>query len=226
MEGEVRRAFREVGEEASAIMISVHMTPVPRSTVVAYRDDGVLSRAMGSLVAGQLPPLPPAIVGMFVTGVMLMVGVAGTDGLAVFAPAVALLLAGPGSSHPHDGRLDWLVPPILRLTEYGFVASVGFAHEVPPGLIFLLLGAMAFHHYDLVYRVRQRVYPPAWLATFGFGWDGRMLLIALGGLAGQVTPVFALLSLYLWALFSWESVTCWLAAPGCGAEAADLGAHD
>jgi Family of unknown function (DUF5941) len=226
MEGRVRRAFREASEETHAIMTSVHMTPVPRATVVAYRDDGVLSRAMGTLVAGQLAPLPPALVGMFVTGVLLLVGVAGTDGLAVFAPAVALLLAGPGSSHPHDGRLDWLVPPILRLTEYGFVASVGFAHDVPPGLIFLLLGAMAFHHYDIVYRVRQRVYPPAWLSTFGFGWDGRMLLVALGGLAGQVTLMFALLSLYLWCLFAWESVTCWLAAPRFGVDAADLGAHD
>ena len=111
-------------------MISVHMVPVPRSRVVAYRDDGLLARAMGLPVAGQLPPLPPAVAGAFVTGVLLVVGVAGVDGLAVFAPAMALLLAGTGSSHRHDGRLDWLVPPILRLTEYGFIACVGFAHRV------------------------------------------------------------------------------------------------
>ncbi|MFF0244515.1 DUF5941 domain-containing protein [Streptosporangium sandarakinum] len=204
-------------------MTTVQMTTAPRGTLVAYRDDGVLSRAMGALVAGQLPPLPPVLAGTFVAAVLLLVGVAGADGLAVLAPAVALLLAGPGSSHPHDGRLDWLVPPILRLTEYGFAAAVGFAHGVPYWLIFLLLGAMAFHHYDLVYRLRQRVYPPAWLATAGFGWDGRMLLIALGGLAGQVTLLFVLLSLYLWGLFGWESVTCWLAAPGPGADAAEPG---
>ncbi|MBB2909672.1 hypothetical protein FHS43_000918 [Streptosporangium becharense] len=202
------------------------MTPVPRSVVVAYRDDGVLSRSMGALVAGQLPPLPPAVVGMFVTGVLLLVGVAEADDLAVFAPLVVLLLAGPGSSHPHDGRLDWLVPPILRLTEYGFVASVGFARDVPPVLIFMLLGATAFHHYDVVYRLRQRVYPPPWLATAGLGWDGRMLMVSLGGLADQVTLMFVLLSLYLWGLFAWESVTCWLAAPRLGVDAVDMGAHD
>ncbi|GAA5043842.1 hypothetical protein GCM10023259_014820 [Thermocatellispora tengchongensis] len=207
-------------------MISVDMIPVPHSRLVAYRDDGPLSRGMGMIVAGQLPPLPPALAGAFVTAVLLLVGVAGTEGLAVFAPAVALLLAGPGSSHAHDGRLDWLVPPILRLTEYVFVAAVGFAHDVPPFVIVLVLGAMAFHHYDVVYRLRQKVYPPPWLATLGLGWEGRMLLVALAGLAGMVTPVYLLLTAYLWGLFAWESLTCWLAAPRTGLDAADLGAED
>ncbi|SDH78221.1 DUF5941 domain-containing protein [Nonomuraea jiangxiensis] len=207
-------------------MTSVHMAPVPNSTVVAYRDDGPLSRAMGLLVAGQLPPLPPVVAGAFVTGVLLVIGVAGSDGLAVFAPAVTLLLAGPGSTHPHDGRFDWLVVPILRLIEYTFVVACGFAHDMPPVLIFLLLGALAFHHYDLVYRLRQRVYPPAWLATFGLGWDGRMMMVSLVALTGWITAGYVLLALYLWALFGWESLTCWLAAPRSGAEPPDTGTQD
>ncbi|WP_207755916.1 DUF5941 domain-containing protein [Nonomuraea cypriaca] len=202
------------------------MTPVPGSTVVAYRDDGPLSRAMGLLVAGQLPPLPPVIAGTFVTGVLLVLGVAGTDGLAVFAPAVTLLLAGPGSSHSHDGRVDWLVPPILRLIEYTFVAACGFAHEVHPVLIFLLLGALAFHHYDLVYRLRQHVYPPPWLGSLGLGWDGRMMAVSLVALSGWMTGGYVVLALYLWGLFGWESLTCWLAAPRSGAQAAEAGTQD
>jgi hypothetical protein len=206
--------------------MSVHMTPVPSSTVVAYRDDGPLSRGMGALVAGQLPPLPALIAGAFVTGVLLLIGVAGSDGPAVFAPAVTLLLAGPGSSHPHDGRLDWLVPPVLRLIEYTFIAACGFAHKVPPVLIFALLGAMAFHHYDLVYRLRQHVYPPPWLSTFGLGWDGRMIVVSLSAIVGGVTAGYALLALYLWGLFGWESLTCWLAAPRSGIDAADMETQD
>ncbi|MEU8248227.1 DUF5941 domain-containing protein [Nonomuraea sp. NPDC048916] len=202
------------------------MTPVPTSKVVTYRDDGPLSRGMGLLVAGQLPPLPPMIAATFVTGVLLLLGVAGSDGIAFFAPLVTILLAGPGSSHPHDGRFDWLVPPILRMIEYSFIAACGFAHDVHPALIFLLLGALAFHHYDLVYRLRQHVYPPPWLSTLALGWDGRMLVISLAAVAGLMTGGFVLLAIYLWALFGWESLTCWLAAPRSGMEATDSVAPD
>ncbi|MEU4228771.1 DUF5941 domain-containing protein [Nonomuraea sp. NPDC026600] len=207
-------------------MNSVHMTPVPSSTVVAYRDDGPLSRGMGALVSGQLPPLPPLIAGAFVIGVLLLIGVAGSEGLAVFAPVVTLLLAGPGSSHPHDGRFDWLVPPVLRLIEYTFIAACGFAHDVPPALIFALLGALAFHHYDLIYRLRQRVYPPPWLSTFGLGWDGRMVVVSLAALVGFVTGGFVLLALYLWVLFGWESLTCWLATAPSRVVAAETETRD
>ncbi|MFG3435930.1 DUF5941 domain-containing protein [Nonomuraea sp. NPDC047897] len=207
-------------------MITTHMTPVPRSTVVTYRDDGPLSRGMGMLVAGQLPPLPPLVAGTFVVGVLLLMGVAGSAGLAVFVPLVTLLLAGPGSSHPHDGRFDWLVPPTLRMIEYAFIAACGFAHDVNPVLIFLLLGALAFHHYDLVYRLRQQVYPPPWLATFGLGWDGRMLVISLAVLVDLTVAGFVLLTLYLWALFGWESLTCWLASPRTGVETGETGTQD
>jgi len=202
-------------------MTSVYLAPVPRSTVAAQRDDGPLAAAMGRLVLGQIPPLPPVIAAAFVTGALLLLGVTGADDFSVFAPAVVLLLAGAGSSHPHDGRLDWLVPPVLRLTEYGFVASLGFGRSGPPVLIALLIGAIAFHHYDLVHRLRQRVYPPSWLAAAGLGWDGRMLLIAFGGLLDLVPFVFAVLAVYLWGLFGWESLTAWLAAPGSGNAAAD-----
>jgi hypothetical protein len=181
---------------------------------------------MGLLVAGQLPPLPPVLAGTFVTGVLLVLGVAGTDGLAVFAPAVTLLLAGPGSTHPHDGRLDWLVPPILRVIEYAFVAACGFAHQLNPALIFLLLGALAFHHYDLVYRLRQHIYAPSWLSTLGLGWDGRMMAVSLVALLGSLTFGYLVLALYLWALFAWESLTCLLAAPRSGVEATDMGTQD
>jgi hypothetical protein len=201
--------------------VTMHMVPVPHSPVVAQRDDGGLAKAMGAVVSGQLPPLPPAVAGAFVTGVLLAVGVAESAALAIFTPIVAVLLIGPGSSHAHDGRLDWLVPPILRLVEYVFVVCVGLAWEVPAPLIFALLGAILFHHYDLVQRMRQRVYPPSWLGTAGLGWEGRMLLVSLAALAEAVTAGFVVLAAYLWGLFLWESVTCWMAAAEPASEPAE-----
>ncbi|MFC7104754.1 DUF5941 domain-containing protein [Nonomuraea rubra] len=93
-------------------------------------------------------------------------------------------------------------------------------------MIFVLLAALAFHHYDLVYRLRQHVYPPPWLATLGLGWDGRMMVVSLVALSGWLTGGYALLAVYLWGLFGWESLTCWLAAPRSGVEAADMGTQD
>jgi hypothetical protein len=112
------------------------------------------------------------------------------------------------------------------MIEYAFIAACGFAHDVNPVLIFLLLGALAFHHYDLVYRLRQQVYPPPWLATFGLGWDGRMLVISLAVLVDLTVAGFVLLTLYLWALFGWESLTCWLASPRTGVETGETGTQD
>lgn len=202
------------------------MTPIPRSNVVAYRDDGPLAHGMGLLVAGRLPPLPPLVVAAFVIGVLTVIGAAGSDDWVILAFAVTLLLAGPGSSAPHDGRYDWLAPPLLRAIEYGCAATVGFAHDVHPLWILALLGALAFHHYDLVYRLRRRIYPPPWLAAFGLGWDGRMIAVSLGVVAGWPTVGFGLLAGYLWVFFGWESLTCWLAAPRAGGEAAEAGAVD
>ena len=40
---------------------------------------------------------------------------------------------------------------------------------------FALICALAFRHYDLVYRLRHRgVTPPRWVDLAGLGWDGRL----------------------------------------------------
>jgi hypothetical protein len=40
------------------------------------------------------------------------------------------------SWHPHDGRSDWLVPPLLQTAEYAFIAAIGFAGRVWPPLTY------------------------------------------------------------------------------------------
>jgi Family of unknown function (DUF5941) len=177
--------------------------------LVAYRDDGPVAQALGRLSGGQLPPLLPLLVAAVVTGILLIAGVTGQTSPAIFAPVLALLLAGPASTHPHSGRLDWLVPPLIRAIEYGYLATLGFAHGVSKPLVYAFIGILAYHHYDTVYRTRQRLWPAKWVFRAGLGWDGRMLIAAVATLAGVLPITFAVLAVYLGLLFGVESVYTW-----------------
>lgn len=191
----------------------------------AYRDDGPIAVGLGRLAGGQLPPLPPLIVAAVVTLVLLIAGVGGQSSLVLLAPVLALLLAGPGSTHPHTGRLDWVAPVVIRLIEYGYLATVGFSHGVPKPLVYALLGVLAFHHYDTVYRTRQSLWPAAWVFGAGLGWDGRMLIAGVAALTHIAPPAYGVLTLYLGILFVAESVHTWTHV-GQGGVMADLEEED
>ena len=177
--------------------------------LVVYRDDGPICGLLGRLAQGNLPPLLPALVAAVITLVLLLAEVGGEGGLALFAPVVALLLTGPASTHRHNGRLDWLVPPVIRAIEYGYLAVLGFAHGVSEPLIYVLIAVLAYHHYDTVYRTRQKLWPQEWVFRAGFGWEGRMLVVAAAGFAGVLPLAYATLAAYLGLLFVVESVLTW-----------------
>jgi len=173
----------------------------------AYRDDGVVSRWLGGLARGLLPPLPPLVVSLLVTCVLAALGLANLPGILVLTPAVAMLLAGLGARHPHHGRLDWLVPALLLTGEGVFLAALGFSYNVRPPLIFALLAAVVMRHADFAYRARFVMGLRA--DRFGLGWDGRMLLAGLAAAVGQVPLAYAVVSGYLWLLFCWDFLSGW-----------------
>ncbi|MDL4776074.1 MULTISPECIES: DUF5941 domain-containing protein [Thermomonosporaceae] len=181
----------------------------PPERLQIYRDDGPICRALGRLARGQLPPLPGATIALVVTVVLLSAGVGDVRGPALFAPVVVLLLTGPASTHPHDGRMDCLVPPIIRGIEYGCLTVLGFAQGVSAPLVYVLVAVLAFHHYDTVYRTRQGLRPPEWIFRAGLGWEGRMLIVAFTGLSGLLPFAYAALAVYLGVLFAGESVMTW-----------------
>jgi hypothetical protein len=129
--------------------------------IAAYRDDGPISLWLGKLVEGRIPPVPPALVGVFVTAALAALGMGNLSGVLVLTPVEAMLLAGLGSSHPHDGRLDWLVPALLQTGEYLFLAALAFTRLVAPPLVFALLAAVVLRHLDVAYRARHRIIWPA-----------------------------------------------------------------
>ncbi len=180
------------------------------SGLAAYRGDGIVSRWIGSGVQGRLPPLPPVLVGLLVTGVLAALGMGNLSGLLVLTPVEAMLLAALGAWHPHDGRLDWLVPALLMAGEYVFLAALGLSRHVAAWLVFTLLAAVVVRHVDLAFRARAGRGIPA--DVFGLGWEGRMLLAGVAALAGLAPFAYALLSGYLWVLFIWDFLTGWLRA--------------
>jgi hypothetical protein len=123
-----------------------------------------------------------------------------------------VVLGGLSAGTPHRDRLRWLVPPLLRLAEYSTLVWIGVnAGPSSAPAAFALLGALAFRHYDLVYRLRhQGVPPPSWLGAATGGWDGRLIvawvLLAAGALPAGFFAAAGLLAVLLIA----ESGASWV----------------
>ncbi|MFD9410077.1 DUF5941 domain-containing protein [Streptomyces sp. NPDC059989] len=122
-------------------------------------------------------------VGLALAGSVLMAGAAVTRDFAtpwLIGTAVAYVcFAGAAVSGPLRGPLDWLVPPLFRFAEYVTVLALAAKADVPGALpaAFGLVAAVAYHHYDTVYRIRGGSgAPPHWLVRVIGGHEGRVLL--------------------------------------------------
>src|SRR5580704_4602652 len=181
-----------------------------RGVLPAYRGDGLIAYRIGGVVQGQLPPLPPLLVGLLVTCDLAFLGVADLSGVLIFGPVMALLLAALGARHPHDGRLDWLVPSLLLTGEGVFLTGLGFARHVWLPVIFALLAAVVLRHADLAHRASSGHGVPD--DKYGLGWDGRMLLAGFAAVLGFVPFALAVLAAWLWVLAAWDFLGGWLTA--------------
>ncbi len=185
--------------------------------IAASRDDGPAARLAGQLVRGQLVPLPPALAGLAATALLAVLGLGNLTGFVALAPVAAMLLAAPGASHPHDGRLDWLVPLVLHATQCIYLAALGFAAGVPGPVTFGLISVVALRQLDVAGRARQSAGAGTagvvgWpTQPSGLGWDGRILVVGLAAVLGFVTPVYLGLTAYLGLLLGRAVLSGWLA---------------
>ncbi|MFI1281754.1 DUF5941 domain-containing protein [Streptomyces sp. NPDC020858] len=100
----------------------------------------------------------------------------------VAAAGIYAFFAGGAVMVPLKGALDWLVPPVFRAAEYTTVLILAVKADVPGALpaAFGLIAAVAYHHYDTVYRIRGGTgAPPHWLVRTIGGHEGRVLLITV-----------------------------------------------
>ncbi len=76
-------------------------------------------------------------------------------------------------------RFDWLMPSVLRLLEGAILIQIAITTDLDGSVIFLLLLAILFSHYDNMYRALQGEKKPAWLSIAGGYIFGRLFIIAL-----------------------------------------------
>lgn len=181
-------------------------------------DTGPLAEPLIRLAPGRprsTAPLSAAV------GAVLMTGGAwawGASWWLVLAALVYVALSAEALSHPLKGALDWLIPPFFRAAEYCTVlilaAKSGGGAALPAA--FGLVAAVAYHHYDTVYRIRGNAgAPPAWLVRAVGGQEGRTLLVAvLAALltASQFEVALTVLAVAVALVVLVESIRFWVSA--------------
>jgi hypothetical protein len=172
-----------------------------REMVVACRDDGALARWAGQLVRGNIVPLPPICAAVGAVALLAALGLGGLPAMVAPAPVMALLLAAPGSAHPHDGRADWLAPILLALGQYMYLAGLGFGRQVPGPLVFALC-AMTAAWYAGLARPSPALGTRSGKArpVGGLGWESRMFVVTFAAIVGIANVGYLGLSVYLGVL--------------------------
>ncbi|MGN9817881.1 DUF5941 domain-containing protein [Streptomyces sp. SD11] len=143
----------------------------------------------------------------------------------VVIAAVYVLVSADLIKRPLTGPLDWLLPPLFRAAEYGTVLVLAAKANVNGALpaAFGLVAAVAYHHYDTVYRIRGNAgAPPHWLVRAIGGHEGRTLLVTV--LAALLTAedfkvALTALAVAVALVVLFESIRYWVTAHRRGAPA-------
>ncbi|MFH9859241.1 DUF5941 domain-containing protein [Streptomyces sp. NPDC017202] len=186
-------------------------------------DSGPLTGALVRFLPGRPRPTAPLSAAVGAVLVTLGAWLWGPSWWVVLMAGAYVLLSAEAVAHPLKGALDWLVPPLFRAAEYGTVLLLAAKADVNGALpaAFGLVAAVAYHHYDTVYRIRGNAgAPPAWLVRAVGGQEGRTLLVAVLAAvltAGQFTVALTVLAVAVALVVLAESIHFWVAAHRAGA---------
>ncbi|MFG2717825.1 DUF5941 domain-containing protein [Streptomyces sp. NPDC048416] len=143
------------------------------------------SGPLAQLIAAKAPRIPGAPV-VAAVGAAALIATALTQPVGsrqmIIAAVFYAILSGLAVAAPLKGALDWLAPPLFRVAEYCTVLVLAARSDVDGALpaAFGLVSAVAYHHYDTVYRIKGGSgAPPAWLVRVIGGHEGRTLVVAV-----------------------------------------------
>ncbi|WP_405975165.1 CDP-alcohol phosphatidyltransferase family protein [Streptomyces sp. NBC_00988] len=179
-------------------------------------DNGPIASAVARVSPARLGA--PFLIALAGTAVLVAALFSGVTWAPVAGAVVYAIAAGQALSRPLKGALDWLVPPLFRAAEYCTVLILAAEAEVNGALpaAFGLVAAVAYHHYDTVYRIRGNAgAPPAWLVRVIGGQEGRTLLVtvlAAALTASQFTVALTVLAVAVALLVLVESIRFWVSA--------------
>ncbi|MDD1061746.1 CDP-alcohol phosphatidyltransferase family protein [Streptomyces cocklensis] len=196
-------------------------------------DDLADSGPLAEALTGVLRPLArraPAFAAPAVA-VLAAAGVTATAALAphgswypVAAAALYVLTSAFAVALPLKGALDWLVPPMFRAGEYGTVLALAAVSGVNGALpaAFGLVAAVAYHHYDTVYRIRGGAgAPPRAVVRSAGGHEGRTLIVALAAAVAAdrtgFTATLTVLAIAIALLVLTESIRFWVSSGAAAA---------
>lgn len=181
-------------------------------------DSGPLTETLVRLLPGRPRPAAPLSAAAGAVMVTLGAWLWGPSWWVVLMAGAYVLLSAEAVAHPLKGALDWLIPPFFRAAEYGTVLILAARTDAGAALpaAFGLVAAVAYHHYDTVYRIRGDAgAPPAWLVRAVGGQEGRTLLVAVLAAvltASQFEVALTVLAVAVALVVLVESIRFWVSA--------------
>ncbi|MFC7303590.1 DUF5941 domain-containing protein [Streptomyces monticola] len=226
----IAACYTTAGRVLRSLTRRAHRTDRAAQALGDLADSGPLAQGLAGAFRSAARGLPgfaaPALA--LLGGVLVVTVAAVTDFGGPWPLAAALayvLMSGLAVAAPLKGSLDWLVPPFFRAAEYLTILVLAVKADVNGALpaAFGLVAAVAYHHYDTVYRIRGGTgAPPHWLVRAIGGHEGRTLAVAVAAalLSAQGFTVALTAGAVAVALVVLvESIRFWVAAGKQGAPA-------
>ncbi|MFG2026264.1 DUF5941 domain-containing protein [Streptomyces sp. NPDC048825] len=179
--------YTTAGRVLRSLTRKAHRTDRAARALADLADSGAVAELLAGLLK-KLPAKPPfgARVLVALSGAVILVAAAWLEPYGSWLPVLGAVLytltSAAAVALPLKGALDWLVPPVFRAAEYVTVLVLAAKADVNGALpaAFGLVGAVAYHHYDTVYRIRGDAgAPPNWLVRAIGGHEGRTLLVTV-----------------------------------------------